>query len=331
MPAHPAVSAISYAVAGAIVGSQEGSVGPLVTRSRHLIIVNPQAKHGEANKLGPVIERLLVSVPHDTLVTENPGHAVELAAETSGYDVVVAAGGDGTVHEVLNGLMRIPAADRPALAILPTGSGNDTCHALGIPFDLAEASMVLAGGARSSFDVGMCNDLYFNNSFAAGLDAKVTAKAVEYKVTKQRSGLWLYFTALMHVLAHDLVPYHVRVGFDGAEPVPVDMLITAVTNGATYGGGFRITPDADPRDGRFDVCMIDPLTLQEALWRLPFVIAGKHTNMPIVHMSRHASVTIDADTPVPAQIDGEVLLENHYDVRILPGAIECIVPDGSLR
>lgn len=294
--------------------------------ARHLIIVNPEAKHGEGTKSTPIVERLLQHIPHDTVETTSPGHAVELAAAATGYDVVVAVGGDGTVHEVLNGLMRQPADSRPALAILPTGSGNDTCRTIGVPFDLSEAALLLATGERRRFDVGCCNGMFFNNSFAAGLDAKVTAKAVEYKVTKQRSGLWLYFTSLVHVLFKDLVPFSVRVGYDGGEIGPLDMLIIAVTNGATYGGGFRITPDADPTDGLFDVCVIDPLELHEALWRLPFVIAGKHTDMPVVHMSRHTAVVIESEVPVPAQIDGEVLLERRYEVRMLPGAIECLVP-----
>lgn len=294
--------------------------------ARHLIITNPQACHGEAERLAPIIEKLLSSVPHDTVETREAGHATELAASAADYDVVVASGGDGTVHEVLNGLMRIPAARRPALAILPTGSGNDTCRTLGIPFDLSEATLLLAGGERRAFDVGLCNGLYFNNSFAAGLDAKVTAKAVEYKVTKGRSGLWLYLTALLHVLFKDLGAFGIDLAFDGGASSKCDTLIIAITNGATYGGGFRITPDADPTDGLFDVCMIDPLGLGEALWRLPFVIAGKHTKMRVVHMSRHASAVIDSAVPLPAQIDGEVLLECRYEVSMLPGAIECLVP-----
>ncbi|HEY5468130.1 MAG TPA: diacylglycerol kinase family protein [Coriobacteriia bacterium] len=297
-----------------------------MTQGRHLIIVNPQARRGEADKLTPVIENLLVRLPHDTVETESPGHAVDLAAAASGYDVVVAVGGDGTVHEVLNGLMRHPAEQRPALAVLPTGSGNDTCRTLGIPFDLSDATMLLSTGERRRYDVGSCNGLYFNNSFAAGLDAKVTAKAVEYKVTKQRDGLWLYLTALMHVLFRDLDAFDIRLGFDGAGPETVRTLIIAVTNGATYGGGFKITPFADPTDGVFDVCMIDELGLGEALWRLPFVIAGKHTKMPVVHMSRHTSAVITSDVALPAQLDGEVLLENRYELAMLPGAIECVVP-----
>ncbi len=297
-----------------------------MTQARHLIIVNPQARHGEAEALSPVVEALLTNLPHDTVVTEAPGHASELAAAASGYDVVVASGGDGTVHEVLNGLMRIEAASRPALAVLPTGSGNDTCRTLGVPFELSEAAALLSTGELRRFDVGVCNGIFFNNSFAAGLDAKVTAKAVEYKVTKRRSGLWLYLTALLHVLFKDLGAFRLDIGFDGAPQTPCDTLIVAITNGATYGGGFKITPGADPTDGVFDVCMIDPLGLGQALWRLPFVIAGKHTKMPVVHMSRHRSALIDSEVPLPAQVDGEVLFERRYEVTMMAAAIECVVP-----
>lgn len=293
---------------------------------RALLIVNPAARHGETAKLVPVIEQLLLDLPHDTVLTEQMGHAAELSRAASGYDLIVAAGGDGTVHEVLNGLMAHPAETRPALGLLPTGSGNDTRRTLGIPTDLTRAARELTTGTRRSFDVGLCNGIYFNNSFAAGLDAKVTAKAVEYKVTKGRDGLWLYLTSLLHVLIHELDSFETTIAFDGSEPEVYDTLIIAATNGPTYGGGFFITPDAVPDDGQFDVCMIDPLSLGGALIRLPFVVYGKHTHMKPVHMSRHASIVIDCECPIPAQIDGEVLLQDHYEIQMLPGAIECIVP-----
>ena len=294
---------------------------------RTLLIANPAAKHGKTERLIPVIEQLLQNTPHDTVITEHMGHAADLARDARGYDVVVAAGGDGTAHEVLNGLMTHPVGTRPALGLLPTGSGNDTRRTLGVSIDLSQASLELVTGERRRFDVGVCNGMYFNNSFAAGLDAKVTAKAVEYKVTTERSGLWLYLSALLHVLFNDLASFNLRIRFDGAEAAEDhDTLIVAVTIGPTYGGGFFITPDAVPDDGLFDVCMIDPLGLPEALARLPFVVAGKHTRMKPVHMSRHTSLIIECDSPVPAQMDGEVLLERRYDIALLPGAIECIVP-----
>jgi YegS/Rv2252/BmrU family lipid kinase len=291
-----------------------------------LLIANPAARHGETQRLLPAIERLLTNVPHDTVVTERAGHATELAAAADDYDLVVAVGGDGTVHEVLNGLMRTPAERRPALGLLPTGSGNDTRRMLGVPDDVAQAALALATGEKRRFDVGACNGVYFNNSFAAGLDAKVTAKAVEYKVTKRRSGLWLYVTALLHVLFRELDSFPVRVAFDGAAAESVDTLIVAVTIGKTYGGGFRITPDALSDDGLFDVCMIDPMSLSQALARLPFVIIGRHTRMKSVHMSRHTTLVIECDTALPAQFDGEVLLSKRYDISIIPAGIECVVP-----
>lgn len=292
-----------------------------------LLIINPQAKHGVTERLAPAIEQLLHTTPHDTVWTESAGHAAEIAEKRgSDYEIVVAAGGDGTVHEVLNGLMRLPRERRPVLGVLPTGSGNDTRRTLSIPDDLARAALVLVTGERKSFDVGSVNGIYFNNSFAAGLDAKVTAKAVEYKVTTKRSGLWLYLTALMHVLFNDMDSHEVRVSFDRGPASTVRTLIVAVTQGPTYGGGFYITPDADATDGLFDVCMIDPLTLPQALLRLPFVVVGKHTNMKVVHMSRHTSIVIESDIPLPAQVDGEVLLESRYEVRMHAGAIDCMVP-----
>lgn len=293
---------------------------------RTLLIANPAARHGETEALIPVVERLLADVTHDTVWTERVGHATELAAQAAVYDTVVAVGGDGTVHEVLNGLMRIPPEARPVLGLLPTGSGNDTRRTLGVSEDLTRAALELATGEVRSFDVGLVNGIYFNNSFAAGLDAKVTAKAVEYKETKRRSGLWLYLSALLHVLFNDLASFRLTISWDGAEPVTVDTLIIAVTQGPTYGGGFFITPDADPSDGLFDICTIDPLSLPEALVRLPFVIVGKHTRMRPVHMSRHASVVVECDCALPAQVDGEVLLQSRYEVSMLPGAIRCIVP-----
>lgn len=293
-----------------------------------LLIVNPVAKHGETAQLIPVIERLLRSLPHDTVLTTHAGHASDLAESADDYEVLVAVGGDGTVHEVLNGIMRRAEDRRPALGLIPTGSGNDTRRTLGVSTDIADAVLALASGERRRFDVGLCNGIYFNNSFAAGLDARVTAKAVEYKVTTKRSGLWLYLTALMHVLFHELYPHHVRITWDGSEPVETDLLILASTIGPTYGGGFFITPKAVPDDGLLEVCTIDPLSLGQALIRLPFVIFGKHTWMKPVHMSQHRTIVIESEDPMPAQIDGEVLVDRRYEISILPGAIECIVPRG---
>ncbi len=292
---------------------------------RTLVIINPEARHGETAALVPVVEQLLSSIPHDSIMTEHTGHAADLAAAASSYDVVVAVGGDGTVHEVLNGLMTIPAGDRPTLGLLPTGSGNDTRRTLGIPTDLAEAATVLATGGRRRFDVGVCNGIYFNNSFAAGLDAKVTAKAVEYKVTTKRSGLWLYLTALLHVLFHDLGSFRCASPSTARTP-------SSTTRSSSRSPRVRPTAAASsshPMRARRRAlrCLHDRPALAPAGALAPsVVIAGKHTRMRPVHMSRHESLVIECDRQVPAQIDGEVLYESRYAISMLPSAIECIVP-----
>ncbi|GAB4292076.1 MAG: diacylglycerol kinase family lipid kinase [Coriobacteriia bacterium] len=294
---------------------------------RTLVIANPAARHGETAPLVPVIEELLeTTVEHETVLTERPGHAVELARSAEGFDTVLAVGGDGTAHEVLNGLMARPAENRPSMSIVPTGSGNDWRRTLGISEDLSTAVRQVLSGRHTAVDVGRCNDIYFANSIAIGLDARVTAKAVEMKVTTGWSGLPLYLRSLFYVLFNEFYSHQVRIEYDSGPASTHDIMLLAVTNGPTYGGGFFITPSAVPDDGLFDTCMIDKLSLVSALWRLPFVVVGKHTWMSQVHMARHTSVVLTADEPVAGQIDGEVMLAERYEIEMLAGALDVIVP-----
>ncbi|MDO9556197.1 MAG: diacylglycerol kinase family lipid kinase [Coriobacteriia bacterium] len=292
-----------------------------------LVIINPAARHGETAPLIPVIEKLLEStVAHETILTERPGHAAQLAKDAVGFDLIIAVGGDGTAHEVLNGIMARPEGDRPAMSLFPTGSGNDWRRTLGISTDLPTAVRQVLSGHLKKVDVGVCNGIHFANSLAIGLDARVTAKAVELKVTTGWSGLALYVRALMYVLFHQFYSHPIRLKLDDGPVAERDVLIVALTNGPTYGGGFHITPKAVDDDGLLDMCIIDKLSLPSALWRLPFVIAGKHEWMSMVHMQRHAHVELWSDTPVAGQVDGEVLLDDHYEISIIPGGIGVIVP-----
>lgn len=294
---------------------------------RALVVVNPAANHGEAGRLTPTIDRLLASLPHDLVLTPAPLRAAELVAQARGYDLVVAAGGDGTVHEVLNGVMSHPEDRRPALGVLPIGTGNDYARALGVSFDMAKAAKQLVTGVRRRMDVGVANGVYFANSIAMGFDAKVAAKAGEMKTTTGWSGLPLYLRALFAVLFRDFFPHRVELAFDDQPFTRTDLTLVAVMNGPTYGGGFRVTPGAVGDDGLFDILVIDAVPLWEALWRLPFVIVGRHGWMRPVHLTaEHTRLRVRSEVPLPGQIDGEVMLATDYDVSILPGSLECIVP-----
>ncbi len=293
---------------------------------RMLAVVNPRARHGETGKLLPALEELLSAVDHETVITKDAGHATEIAATAEGFETVAAVGGDGTAHEVLNGLMRRPPEARPALALVPTGSGDDYARTLGVSRDLSAAVRQIGTGRLRRIDVGVCNGAFFANSISMGFDAKVTARAVEMKLTTGRSGLPLYLSAMLDVMLHHFSGHRVRLALDDAPAEELGVTLLAVTNGPTYGGGFRIVPMARPDDGELDACLIDALPMLGALWRFPFVVVGHHGWMRQVHFSKHRHIVLESDVPLPGQIDGEVVLSERYDISILPGALTVVVP-----
>jgi YegS/Rv2252/BmrU family lipid kinase len=302
-----------------------------MTLGNTLLIVNPAARHGETRKLMPVIERLMDGVTNYAIeISAGPRHAMDLARTANGFDSIIAVGGDGTAHEVINGVMTHDERLRPAFGVVPTGSGNDYAHTLGMSDDLSTALRQIAKGKRVPVDLGLCNGVWFGESVSVGLDARVTAKAVELKVSSGASGLALYLRALMFVLNKQYHSHKVAVQYDDEEPFETDMLILAATNGPTYGGGFKITPDSVYDDGLLDTCRIDALPRAQAYLRLPFVIVGRHTKMKPVHMKRAQRVTIVSERPFEGQLDGEVMLENAYDIQVVPGAMEAIVPIAEL-
>ena len=122
------------------------------------------------------VQEILRNESVDYVTTSRPAHAVEIASNAASYETVIVIGGDGTVHEVINGLMTIDAENRPLLALVPSGSGNDSCRMAGIPLDIAEALTTILTGQLKAFDLGKCNDTYFLNSCSVGIDALVVAK-----------------------------------------------------------------------------------------------------------------------------------------------------------
>jgi len=294
---------------------------------RTLFIVNPAARHGETRKLIPAVERIFGEAAQcEIQLSAGPRHACDLARTAQGFDSIVAVGGDGTAHEVLNGVMEHDDDTRPAFGIVPTGSGNDYAHTIGMSDDLSTALGQIASGDRKMVDLGRCNGAWFGESVSMGLDARVTVKAVELKITTGLSGLSLYLRALIHVLNKQYYAQKIVVQYDDELPFETDALIVAVTNGPTYGGGFKITPDAVFDDGLLDICRIDNIPKAEAFMRLPFVVIGKHTKMKPVHMARAKRLTVVSETPFEGQIDGEVMLESAYDIQVFPAVLNVIVP-----
>ncbi|MFA5867170.1 MAG: diacylglycerol kinase family protein [Actinomycetota bacterium] len=293
--------------------------------ARHVkVIVNPHANHGRGREVIPLLKDGLAGwAEADISVTEHPCQAFDIAASLNGYDAVVAAGGDGTVYEIVNGLAHQKRLDIP-VGLIPTGSGNDLSKAIGVPRDARAAMARLKTGGRKNIDLGLVNGRYYTNSLAIGFDARVAHLANEIKEETRKTGLSLYMTALFRVVLHDYYGHTVRIRVDGGEWETKEVLLVAINNGPIYGGGFKITPGADNADGLLEVCVIDALPRWELFLRLPFAVAGKHTWMKKTHFYKAGTVDIESERDLPAALDGELILAKRYRAEIVPAALTVI-------
>jgi diacylglycerol kinase (ATP) len=286
-----------------------------------IIILNPASKRGAS--LRRWLESELKKNKGGELVfTSQPRHAEQLALEAAqaGRDVV-AVGGDGTAAEVAQGV--IASGCQVRFGIVPCGNGNDYAwHTLGLPHDHREALEIALHGVAQPMDVGTVNGRSFINSLGVGIDANIAAAAERMKRTTFLRGHTLYYAAsLTELLFHYSRCPELHVIIDGEERDRRPYAMAAVNLGPTAGGGFKINPGADPRDGLLDLCIIHKPSQRRALRLLPLVEKGKHTDQPEVQRLRAHTVAMQAEQPIYAHLDGEVMRSERFDVNILPGAL----------
>ena len=294
---------------------------------RFYVIVNPAAGQGAAARARALVdaEMARVGAAHTIVQTARRGHAAELAeaAARAGWPAVVAVGGDGTVHETVNGLMR--AADggpSVPLGIVGVGSGNDFAQLAGVPKDPAAAVRALVSAEPRTVDVGSVNGQWFSNGVGIGLDARV---AIEVDRGRRFRGIFMYLDALAKVL-RVFRPPHMTVEVDGVRLADAPMTLVTVGNGGRHGGGFWICPDARIDDGVLDVCMCDGLGTLGILSFLPRVMRGTHTGAKCVHMHRARRVRVTSPDPLPVHADGEIIAEaaREVDIEIHPGRLRVL-------
>lgn len=298
---------------------------------RTKLIVNATAGRGRAGEVLHKVQTCLArcGVDYDLIRTEAPGQAVDLArqAAADGYERVVAMGGDGTADEAANGLLLAAEEGHSAvLGVIPVGSGNDFAYAIGISTDLEKACQRLAEGRLRTVDVIRVTvdgqPRIFDNSVGIGYDADVL---LETHKMKRLRGFLLYLWAVFRVLAADSKwPYPMRITVDG-QPLPhrAVTLIT-VANGPRAGGGFYLTPDAQPDDGLLDVCVADQLGRLGILHLLPHAMRGTHKGKKPVTMLQARHVLIEGERGLPGHVDGEVLCTQgcRIEFEILPGRLK---------
>lgn len=305
--------------------------------TRYKIIVNPVAARGGGGQAIPTIKSLLDKhqLDYDLVCTERPWHAAGLAEEAAaaGYDCVVAAGGDGTANEVLNGLMRarLAGTGASALGVLCVGRGNDLAYGLGIPAGLEEGVRALAGGRRRPVDVGRVTGglypegRYFGNGVGIGFDTVVGFVAA--KMT-HLSGFPLYLVAALKTLFLYYKAPLVTIECDSCGgPITQPALMISVMNGRRMGGGFMMAPQAEPDDGLFDLCIARQVSRTRVLALMPHFMRGTQATQEPIRAERARRVTITAiKGTLPAHADGETLCADgqRLELELLPGQIEAI-------
>lgn len=286
------------------------------------LVLNPAADRGRAGRRRSLVSEVLEGggVRPIWHVTGGVGDAYEIARGLPEGAVVVAVGGDGTVHEVAAAC----AGTGRVMGILPVGSGNDYIKALGIRPDLRQALGVLMDGRVRAVDAGEVNGVPFNNGLGIGFDAEV---AEGVSVAPARLGgagryVWSVGRLLWGFRCHAAT-----LRLNGEDVIPARTILVAVALGTTYGSMFRLAPRAVLDDGLFEVVWSEEVSRTEVIGLIPSALWGTLTDRKPVHAARAREVEIRLQEPVPAHVDGEMLPPTReFRARVLPGALRVIGP-----
>jgi YegS/Rv2252/BmrU family lipid kinase len=265
------------------------------------------------------------NLDYELVVTDRPTQGFEIAQQAAleGWPMIVAAGGDGTVNEVVNGLFQAKGNEpTPILGILPLGTANDLADVLTLPRDISLACQRIATGNTRLIDVGLVNGRYFVNNSAVGLEPVVTL--IQNDMRRIKGNLRYILAALRGII--QAKPWYIRLSW---ETGMYEGLITLVSvgNSPRTGGAFYMTPKAQVDDGLFDFIYAVNMNRWQMLKLLPQTFSGKHINHPLVVYQQAKSLSITATPPTPIQADGEVFERNAVEIhyQILPQKLRVIV------
>lgn len=300
------------------------------------LILNPMADMGRAwktaNELRPIAQEFQGDLTWSGTVY--PTHATELAKQAAeeGCDLVVAMGGDGTVHEVMNGLMQVPEHKRPVLGVVPIGSGNDFAYSMGIT---QKSSHALAHALKAenvrAVDIGLMTDEqhgrkeYFDNTLGIGFDSIVTIHSHKLPIVK---GFMMYLTAVIQTIIMNHNPMQVNIQTD-AENFDTKILMLTLCNGPREGGGFMLAPNAKNNDGKMTYVAVQKVSRLMMFRLVPEFMNGTHTRFKNVRLGEFKKLTLTSDLPLYIHADGEIFTTFGSNLKkvsfeILPGALKVV-------
>jgi YegS/Rv2252/BmrU family lipid kinase len=297
------------------------------------LIINPNADLGRtwrmAADLRPIVEEFGGA---DWAGTAYPTHATELARQAAedGYRLLIAAGGDGTVHEIINGLMLVDSGKRPQLGIVPLGSGNDFAYNAGVEFQSDTALRNIFTNQARKIDLARIEDdtgrsEYFCNVLGIGFDAKTNIHARSVPIVR---GFLMYFIAVLKTITLSHEAPRMTITTDGESWEDETLMIT-LCNGAREGGGFSVAPQAVVDDGWLDYVTIRNVSRPMMLRLVPEVMNGKHGRFSQVRLGKFRQLKLESEKEIVIHIDGEVYAGfsskvRNLSINIIPAALELI-------
>lgn len=320
-----------------------------------ILIANPISGKGHAKSIAEQAYTALTEsgCQGQLVFTSASGDAMRFAREavSDGIRSVIACGGDGTLHEVVNGIAMVPDV---TLGVLPCGRGNDFAAAIGVPLKPDAAIATLLSGTPIRVDLGRCyqnsfqltvnsrqlkggvvepepsltdnrqltTDNYFITIATCGYDTEVSRRAS--KGTPLFAGTASYAYAAVETLFYYEPPFVRLEGDFGTHEGPLLLAATGITN--RYGGGFQIVPNAQIDDGLFDVCIIRPVSSLTVLRLMVTLFWGGHVSHPAVSMHQTRTLTIETDTPMLLYADGEPMCETPATIEIIKGGLVVMSP-----
>lgn len=283
----------------------------------------------------PGLKQTLESLNLDAeiILTEHPGHAVQLArkAAAQGSPVIAAAGGDGTVNEVINGLMQAQKENHcsSSLGVIPIGRGNDFAFGMHIPSDMESACRTLAQGHHKKIDIGLVsggdfpNGRYFGNGIGVGFDAVVGFEAAKLKLLR---GFLSYLVAAVKTIFLYYRAPLVRLTLPTQE-LELKALMISVMNGRRMGGSFHMAPDALNDDKLLDICIAPEVSRMRIFGLIGHFMKGTQAGQPEIEILRSDRLSIRATSgTLPAHADGETLCTagSELEIELLPNQLDLL-------
>lgn len=296
---------------------------------RWVLIANPVSGTGKRRHLVERVAHQLQQAGRapELIWTARHQHAEELAgiAVQDGATHVIACGGDGTVHQVVNGVLKARhAGGAVTVGIVPLGRCNDLARALGIPLAPGAMAPTLLKGTVRTIDLGTVGDQYFNTVATLGFDSLVAEYVAAGRPPRFLTGTSAYvYATLVNLLRYH--PFEMRLRGDFGT-VEGPMLLAATGNTSSYGGRMKIVPTAAPDDGALDVCLVRHVSRWEVLRMLPTVFSGSHVKHPKVSLHRTRNLEIATQAPLSVWADGERVGSTPITFGIVPNALRILAP-----